>query len=63
MICYINFAVFRNVLVKGGDLPSSSDAVDVLFDGMLHISSAAVSQCFSHLLIVLKLIESYDLTF
>ncbi|KAL2254329.1 UNVERIFIED_CONTAM: Thiamine biosynthetic bifunctional enzyme TH1, chloroplastic [Sesamum indicum] len=23
----------RNVLVKGGDLPSSSDAVDVLFDG------------------------------
>ncbi|KAK4401972.1 Thiamine biosynthetic bifunctional enzyme, chloroplastic [Sesamum angolense] len=33
MIYYPEFAVFRNVLVKGGDLPSSSDAVDVLFDG------------------------------
>lgn len=25
---------FRNVLVKGGDLPDSSDAIDVFFDGM-----------------------------
>lgn len=25
---------FRNVLVKGGDLPASLDAVDVLYDGM-----------------------------
>ena len=24
---------FRNVLVKGGDLPASLDAVDVLYDG------------------------------
>lgn len=27
-------AVSRNVLVKGGDLPAASDAVDVLFDGI-----------------------------
>ena len=27
--------IFRNVLVKGGDLPNCSDAVDVLFDGMV----------------------------
>ncbi|KAK1360552.1 hypothetical protein POM88_045026 [Heracleum sosnowskyi] len=25
---------FRNVLVKGGDLPASSDAVDIFFDGL-----------------------------
>lgn len=25
---------FRHVLVKGGDLPDSLDAIDVLFDGM-----------------------------
>lgn len=31
--------IFRNVLVKGGDLPNCSDAVDVLFDGMLNKSS------------------------
>lgn len=24
---------FRNVLVKGGDLPDSLDAVDIFFDG------------------------------
>lgn len=26
------------LIVKGGDLPASSDVVDVLFDGMIHIS-------------------------
>lgn len=29
--------VFRNVLVKGGDLASSLDAVDIFFDGMLNV--------------------------
>lgn len=28
------FVDFRHVLVKGGDLPDSLDAIDVLFDGM-----------------------------
>lgn len=27
--------LFRNVLVKGGDLPDSLDAVDIFFDGKL----------------------------
>lgn len=26
--------IFRNVLVKGGDLPASLDAVDIFFDGI-----------------------------
>jgi hydroxymethylpyrimidine/phosphomethylpyrimidine kinase len=26
--------IWRYVLVKGGDMPDSSDAVDVLFDGI-----------------------------
>lgn len=30
--------VSRNVLVKGGDLPSSSDAVDIFFNGMPEIT-------------------------
>jgi len=29
------FLCFRFVLVKGGDLPDSSDSVDVYFDGMM----------------------------
>lgn len=27
--------LFRTVIVKGGDLPDSSDAVDIFFDGKL----------------------------
>lgn len=27
------FSAYRNVLVKGGDLPDSLDAVDIFFDG------------------------------
>lgn len=40
---------FRNVLVKGGDLPASADAVDVLFDGM-----PVIQQCFLYQFIELK---------
>lgn len=29
------FYLFRFVLVKGGDLPDSSESIDVYFDGML----------------------------
>lgn len=31
----IIFHLFRFVLVKGGDLPDSSDSIDVYFDGMI----------------------------
>lgn len=27
----------RNVLVKGGDLPNSSDAIDIFFDGNFQV--------------------------
>lgn len=65
MIFLYFISLFRNVLVKGGDLPASSDAIDVLFDGIIHIPSAVESQCFTYLIIllVLHLIELYDLTF
>lgn len=31
--------VFRNVLVKGGDLPDSLDAVDIFFDGKYRLQN------------------------
>jgi hypothetical protein len=27
--------ICRHVLVKGGDMPDSSDAIDIFFDGMI----------------------------
>ncbi|XP_056693508.1 thiamine biosynthetic bifunctional enzyme TH1, chloroplastic isoform X2 [Spinacia oleracea] len=42
--------VFRNVLVKGGDLPASMDAIDVFYDGenVYELSSARISTRNTH---------------
>lgn len=30
---FCSLGCYRNVLVKGGDLPDSSEAIDIFFDG------------------------------
>lgn len=35
ILCLLIILLLRNVLVKGGDLPDSSDAVDILFNGKI----------------------------
>lgn len=42
----IIYSLFRNVLVKGGDLPDSADAVDVLFDGKIQVFNSEIHQFF-----------------